>query len=110
MTEIIIRIDNQISIAVTGHAGQAEKGRDIVCSAVSTLTYTAAQMAAEYHSAGWLEKEPNIKLESGDAEIAFTPKHKRRMRVLDGYKSIVTGYRLIAESYPDYVKLITHMG
>ena len=62
-------------VKVTGHAGQAEKGQDIVCSAVSILFYTLAQAVTTSRDA--LEDEPLIII--NDGEISFGKKNIRQM-------------------------------
>lgn len=107
MTEISISIGKSIEITVKGHAGQAPAGHDIVCSAISAFTYTAAQIAVEYERLGWLTEPPLVMLESGNAAIRISPDKKHYKRISDGYHTIITGYRLVAETYPDYVKFIS---
>ena len=62
-----------IVLKVEGHAGQAEKGQDIVCSAASILTYTIAQYLKYVHERGGLQKSPRINIKDGDALIVAFP-------------------------------------
>ena len=39
-------------VTVKGHAGTAPAGQDLVCAAVSTLTYTLAENVAQLHRLG----------------------------------------------------------
>ena len=57
-------IENQIkSFQVTGHAGYAEKGQDIICAGVSAISQTA--LAGLLHH---LENKPIYKMENGFLE------------------------------------------
>ena len=93
-------------LEVSGHAGQAEMGKDIVCSAVSILTYTLAATIEGME----LDKQADhveVKLESGDAVIQA---HCRDSKAFDSMTQalhvIGTGYRLIEQNYPEYVQVI----
>ena len=79
---ITIKQDDK-HLYVDGHAGFDELGKDIVCSAVSILVYTAAHY-------GWMESEP------GHAVVRTTPEAK---------EFAMTGFRMLAEHYPDNVRL-----
>jgi uncharacterized protein YsxB (DUF464 family) len=88
-------------VKVTGHAGQAEKGQDIVCSAVSILFYTLAQAVTDSREA--LEDEPVIITNDGDGMIACTPKKEYKATMERTYWTILTGFELLAQEYKDYV-------
>ena len=94
-----------LTLSVNGHAGQAEYGKDIVCSSVSILTYTIAQcmeIMFEHHK---LKKKPSILLDSGDAEIVVKPKTEHYAEALKTYFDIQVGFALLAKTYPQYVEL-----
>ena len=90
-------------VKVTGHAGQAEKGQDIVCSAVSILFYTLAQAVTD--SRDLLKDEPCIITNDGDGLVACTPKEGFVGIIQRTYWTILTGFELLADEYKDYVKL-----
>lgn len=71
-------------LSVSGHAGAGEKGRDLVCAALSILCETAAALdgAETSRGEGWL-------VTAGDRE---------KLAVL------TTGFRLLARDYPQYVR------
>ena len=60
-------------LTLEGHAGQAEVGKDIVCSTASILAYTTAQMVQTMREEGKLKKKPHIRLEEGNAVITCKP-------------------------------------
>ena len=88
-------------VKVTGHAGQAEKGQDIVCSAVSILFYTLAQAVMD--SRELLVDEPLIITNDGDGLVACKPKEGYEGVIQRTYWTILTGFELLAQEYKDYV-------
>ena len=100
----ISRISNKISFIAEGHAGYAESGKDIVCSAISTLIFLAEQKAldlARQRKASDLERVAR----SGYKSISFV----LIMSNLKEYKIIenvlITGFKLIEKQYPKHLKV-----
>lgn len=85
------------SIGMTGHAGYAEEGKDIVCAAASILLFTLIehleQLGVSYSSHA----------EKGSAGVAVTDPDRRTGEVFD---VIETGYKLLAQRYPEHVELL----
>lgn len=88
-------------LEVSGHAGQDEKGHDIVCSAVSMLFYTLAQ--ALNQSEDMLKKLPIIKIEDGNGYIKCRPKKEYMGNIARSYWTILCGIELLVEEYPQYI-------
>ena len=84
-------------IAIKGHAGYAEYGHDIVCSAVCTLAQTLAE-SIERLTADKIE----CKFESGDIEIKYGNLSERGILLVD---SFFCGVSEVAEAYPENVKV-----
>lgn len=88
-----------------GHAGAAEKGHDIVCSAVSILGYTLAENTKKLYDEGFLIGEPIINIKDGFIEIEMKP-HKGAERDVRRTIAVVqTGYLLLSAAYPSFVSL-----
>ena len=100
MIEIRFAPDN-MELKISGHAGQNEKGKDIVCSAVSILFYTLAQAVSD--SAEMLQEEPVISMEDGNGYLACKPKEEYMATMQRTYWTILTGFELLTEAYKDYV-------
>jgi uncharacterized protein YsxB (DUF464 family) len=96
---------NTIVMKVEGHAGQATKGNDVICSAASILVYTVAQYLNFIYKRGGLQKKPRILLNDGDALIVAKPKSEFEGEVLNTFFVAEVGYSLLAHNYPQYVKL-----
>lgn len=87
------------SITVCGHAGYAEHGKDIVCSAVSTLTQTLIASLEEL-----TEDEFSYQAEAGNVNIVFEKDLSEDAHLL--IKSFFIGASGVAGAYPDNVKII----
>ena len=96
-----------ISMCVEGHAGQAEIGKDIVCSAASILAYTVGQTLVQMDKQGWLKKKPHINLKEGKGLITCVPKEKYFDECLMVFFVAEVGYSLLRNNYPQYVDVKT---
>jgi uncharacterized protein YsxB (DUF464 family) len=97
----------ECSLLVKGHAGQAEKGKDIICASASILAYTIAQVikAMEHH--GDLAETPILELNEGDATIVCRAKDDFLFsEMMQDFFVIRTGYMLLAHNYPQFVEFI----
>ena len=92
-----------LELEINGHAGQNEKGEDIVCSAISTLFYTLGQALID--SEDMLEEKLTFKDEDGAGYLSCKPKEKYKGNIVRSYWTILEGFRLVAENYEKYVKL-----
>ena len=93
-----------VSIRIKGHAGTAEKGKDLVCAGVSTLAYTLAQNVADFSDK--LKISPTINMREGNANIRFTPKHKYRALILLITRAIFRGFEAMQANYPNNIKIV----
>ena len=91
-----------MELEIKGHAGHGKKGKDIVCSAVSTLFYTLGE--ALYESVEMLEEAPIFKDEEGEGYLRCTPKKEYEGNIARTYWTILVGMQMIAEQYPKNVK------
>lgn len=91
-----------MELEINGHAGHGKKGKDIVCSAISTLFYTLGETL--YDSAEMLEEAPIFKDEEGDGYLCCTPKEEYQGNVACFYKTALTGMQMVANNYPKNVK------
>lgn len=94
-------------VTVKGHAGTAPAGEDLVCAAVSALTYTLAENVAQLHRLGKVT-EPEIRLENGDAEISCVPVEGYRSIVRVIFGAVCIGFALLAEKYPGAISYSAH--
>ena len=94
-----------VILKVEGHAGQDDKGHDIICSAASILTYTIAQYLHYINERGGLQKKPRIVLNDGNALIVAKPKSEFEGEVLNAFFVAEVGFSLLAQNYPQFVEL-----
>lgn len=94
------------TLKLSGHAGAAEVGHDIVCASASILAYTVAQVAQNMDAEGLLVEPPYIRMESGDAEIIVKPTDDSYYETRWVFYTAQIGYALLNEQYPQYVELI----
>jgi uncharacterized protein len=100
VSNILIQITlkkNRSGYVVKGHAGYAEHGNDIVCSAVSTLAQVIAQSLKAFSQVITHHEE------SGHIDVEIR-RVTRESNVL--MYSFETGVREIARQYPKYVKIV----
>ena len=91
-----------LELEITGHAEQNEKGKDIVCSAISALFYTLGQTLCE--SEHMLEEAPIVKIEDGNGYICCSPKVEYEGNIACMYRTIIIGLQMVAEEYKNFVK------
>ena len=92
---------NNFELKIEGHAGQAEHGKDIVCSAVSILFYTLAETLSQ--SAIMLEEHPNINIDDGNGYIRCVPKDEYKGNIARTYWTVLVGLELLTGQYPEYI-------
>ena len=89
-------------LTVTGHAGSAEPGQDLVCASASILAYTLAANVANMADNGQV-REPIIKTNEGNTEISCNPRHNLKASVTLVFDSVCVGFEMLAHDYPEYI-------
>ena len=84
-------------VTVKGHANYAEPGQDIVCAAISTLTQVFIASVEELTAA-----QIKTAQTGGYMEIVIEESTERAQVLLD---SFLLGCRMIADQYPDNVRV-----
>ena len=87
------------NIKITGHAGYAEPGKDIVCAGVSTLVQNLIA-SLDMLAPGTLE---STEVNPGYVEIKHRNLSGHAKMLVD---SFFIGVKMVAEQYPDYVKVL----
>ena len=89
---------------VIGHAGEAEKGKDIVCAAVSAIVLTFTN---------WINKKAKERknvwsyvsdIQEGLADIYCSAEADKDM-LFNAFEMAVDGLECIAKQYPEYVTI-----
>ena len=91
--------DGNLSIYLSafGHADYAERGKDIVCAAVSALCTALANTLVNYGVS-----EASIRVEEGNFFVSATIT-KNQPQCEGAFDTVVTGLIMLAEQYPDNV-------
>lgn len=92
----------ELDLKLSGHAETAEKGHDLVCSATSILFYTLCEGITKLRE--MLKEDSIIEMgEEGSGHISCKPTDEGRASIEMVYWSILNGFNLLAESYPDAI-------
>lgn len=102
MIDVLIRKsgDHYTNFQVKGHAGYAERGKDIVCASVSSLTITAQNALRELTDSP-VKDGVYIEKDAWEQTLILVPNDKTDL-LIEAYKIGIEG---VQEAYPDYVKL-----
>lgn len=94
MIEVRIRPER---IEISGHAGYAEPGKDIVCAGVTALTQTLIQSIENL-----TDDKIEYRISPGKVEVEYRNLSEKSKSLVD---SFFIGICLIAEEFPEYVKV-----
>lgn len=84
---------SDVGLEVIGHANYAPKGKDIVCSAVSTLVQHTIYNAESYVKSN----------EDGNYNVLFDTSDRDTYVLL---LSFIRSIKQLAKQYPDYIKVV----
>ncbi len=87
-----------VAFECRGHAGFAPKGRDIVCSAISTLTINAANSIMTL-------TDTKINVGENDGFLSWTFENGCDERAHLLMDSLLIGLRSVEEEYRNYLKI-----
>ena len=93
---------NYNRLTVTGHAGSAEPGHDLVCASASILAYTLAANVANMADSGQV-RQPIIQISEGYTEISCNPRHNLKATVTLVFDSVCVGFQMLAHDHPEYI-------
>ena len=96
---------NSICMKVSGHAGTAPKGQDLVCASATMLVYTVAQAMTFMHEQGQLAEKPRIKIREGKASVSVVPKDDYYAEALHTFWVAQCGAHVLSKNYPEAVSL-----
>lgn len=99
MIDVLITKD---SIEVIGHAGAAEPGRDLVCAAVSTVTFMLVNLIDSIRDK--LE-ECEIETKSGYTKVRYVAKEEYEDILRTQLEVIKIGFYMVASRYEQFVSV-----
>ena len=105
MTKVFYReyYDHYLLI-VEGHASFNEKGKDIVCSAVSILVYTLLNMLKDEECDERLKLKREV-VRDGYFCVEVEPFDFSKKRTKGIIDTVIMGLALLYQEYPEHVKL-----
>lgn len=95
MIEVSVRKDK---IKVSGHAGCAPPGQDVVCAAASTLTQTLIKSIRDL-----TRDKIKYSISPGRVDIEYGNLSEKSKTLVD---SFFIGASTIASEHPDYVRIV----
>ena len=95
MIEVRIRPER---IEISGHAGYAEPGKDIVCAGVTALTQTLIQSIDDL-----TDGEIEYRISPGKVEVEYRNLSEKSKTLVD---SFFIGVSMIADEFPEYVRVV----
>lgn len=105
MTKVFYReyYDHYLLI-VEGHTKFNEKGKNIICAAISILIFTLLNIIKDEESANRLKIKKEI-IYDGYFQIEIEPFEFSKNKIDGIIETIILGFCLLNEEYPEYVKL-----
>ncbi len=105
MTKVFYReyYDN-IIINIEGHSRYGDSGNDIVCAGVSALAYTLLNTLLDEEASGNIKLIRNI-VADGVVNLEIKSFDFSKNRIDGMLYLIMTGFYMLEESYPDYIKI-----
>ena len=98
--------DRTVAMTVTGHAGAAVYGQDIVCSAASILAYALGQDIINHHATGAIKHSPHIEEDDGKLVVIASADNTAEFVALSiAFGVARTGFALLSMQYPEYVRM-----
>lgn len=91
-------------LIINGHANSNMPGKDLVCCAASTLAETLSRYLNERMKEGALDTLVD-KVKPGSVYISAKPESTSEKQIRAVYDMIKTGYKAIAEEYPQYITI-----
>lgn len=113
MTKVTVDIidENRFQIRISGHSEHSKNGEpDIVCSACSALAYTLQNAVRKMDANKLLSWEWDSD-NDGSMELDFDVRSREPYiaKAEAIVQTIVDGYRLLEEKYPDNVQVRVHI-
>jgi hypothetical protein len=103
MIQVIVKKQNEniTGFHIEGHSGYADRGKDIVCSAISTLAINCVNSIEEFTGDTF---STGMDEEQGMLEFDLTGESSEAAQLL--LRSAVYGMERISEQYEKYVQII----
>lgn len=91
-------------LTIEGHSGYAPKGSDIVCAAVSSLALTLVNCLRDEECRGRLKLIRDI-TRDGYLSIEINLFDFSRIRIEAIIETVLSGFYMLSEEYPNYIRI-----
>lgn len=99
MTKVVVSMDNtQYRVLVSGHSNYDVKGKDIVCSSVSSIMFYVANLVSTLTEKFSFEKDDDI----AEMDLKIYEKNETIDAIIE---CLIYSFETIASDYSDYFKL-----
>lgn len=98
--------DGRFSFYVSGHAGYAAYGQDVICAGASILTSTLAEVIcqlSDYSEVAMVD----LKLEPGNTVLSADVGESARERFREATFFFTVGFLMMSETYPKHITFTT---
>lgn len=103
---VLTRRRGALRLEIHGHAGFAPAGQDLVCAAVSALTWACIGYVSQMYENSMLRRAPQLTAEKGSAFICAEAAEEYKDS-LDGASGLVeAGLVLLSENFPGNIMFI----
>ena len=92
----VIYNDGYTNLKITGHAGYADKGKDIVCASASSIILSSINLAIEFNN------EVKYFDDSNKIEIINNTNDENVIKV---FSNMITCLEDLEKQYPDNIKI-----
>lgn len=94
-----------LKLVLRGHAGSAARGKDLICAAESMLTQALIRTLTDMEEEAKLQMRWQGSAQLGTMDIEAVPAEGHAEEARACFRVTVTGLRMLAEAYPEYIKL-----
>lgn len=89
-------------LSMTGHAGAAPRGHDLVCSAASILAHTLAANVEHMADAGMCCNVVR-EIQDGEARISCKAMRGSERIVANTFQNVCVGFEILASKFPENI-------
>ena len=89
-------------LTMTGHAGSAPRGHDLVCSAASILAHTLAANVDNMADAGMCCNVVR-EIQDGEARISCKAMRGSERIVANTFQNVCVGFEILASKFPENI-------
>ena len=104
---VLTKRPGALRLEVSGHAGAAPAGRDLVCAAVSALSWACIGYVSELYGRGRLCRAPELAAAKGSAFICAQAKSEYADELNGAAGLVEAGLALLSENFPGNIKFET---